>query len=161
MEMRCLTMTQPWATLAALDLKRLETRSWPPRYRGLLALHAGRGYADFTRSYLVDLCQTEPFCSALAQAGYHHFDELPRQAILAVTWLTGYWRITADNAPAEPERSFGNYTPGRWAWQLSGTRTLPKPLPVKGAHRLWRPPAAVRRQLLDFAGVGAGIKISR
>jgi hypothetical protein len=41
--MKGLTLTQPWATLVAIGAKRIETRSWPTRYRGLLAIHAGAG----------------------------------------------------------------------------------------------------------------------
>ena len=43
--MRALTLHQPWATLIALGIKTIETRSWPPP-RNLMgqtvAIHAGR-----------------------------------------------------------------------------------------------------------------------
>jgi len=35
---RTLSLWQPWASLMALGLKRMETRSWPMRHRGPLAI---------------------------------------------------------------------------------------------------------------------------
>ncbi len=46
-------------------------------------------------------------------------------------------RITRAHAPAEPERSFGDYTPGRFAWLLDHVRRLPEPVATKGALGLW------------------------
>lgn len=38
--MKALTLWQPWASLVALGVKRIETRSWPTTYRGPLLIHA-------------------------------------------------------------------------------------------------------------------------
>lgn len=38
---KALTIRQPWATLIALGVKTIETRSWRTNYRGPLAIHAG------------------------------------------------------------------------------------------------------------------------
>lgn len=43
--MRALTLWQPWASLVALDVKTIETRSWSTSYRGPLAIHAGSSLA--------------------------------------------------------------------------------------------------------------------
>jgi hypothetical protein len=37
----------------------------------------------------------------------------------------------------EPERSFGDYSPGRFMWLLTNIRALPEPIPAKGALGLW------------------------
>lgn len=39
--MKVLTLHQPWASLIALGVKTIETRSWSTAYRGPLAIHAG------------------------------------------------------------------------------------------------------------------------
>lgn len=39
--MKALTVRQPWASLIALGVKTVETRSWSTKYRGPLAIHAG------------------------------------------------------------------------------------------------------------------------
>lgn len=40
--MKALTLHQPWASLIALGVKTIETRSWSTRYRGPLAIHASK-----------------------------------------------------------------------------------------------------------------------
>lgn len=42
---KAITLYQPWASAVALGYKTIETRSWPTRYRGPLAIHAGRNTA--------------------------------------------------------------------------------------------------------------------
>jgi len=39
--MKALTLHQPWASLIALGVKTIETRSWSTPYRGRLLIHAG------------------------------------------------------------------------------------------------------------------------
>jgi hypothetical protein len=38
--MRAISLDEPWASLMALDLKRIETRGRPTNVRGELAIHA-------------------------------------------------------------------------------------------------------------------------
>ena len=38
--MKAITIWQPYAQAIALGLKKFETRSWPTKYRGKLAIHA-------------------------------------------------------------------------------------------------------------------------
>lgn len=40
--MKALTLHQPWATLVALGVKSIETRSWTTSHRGPIAIHAAR-----------------------------------------------------------------------------------------------------------------------
>lgn len=44
--MKALTLRQPYASLVSLGVKTIETRSWSTRYRGPLAIHAGKRRAD-------------------------------------------------------------------------------------------------------------------
>lgn len=46
--MKALTLHQPWATLVALVVKTVETRSWSTRYRGPLLIHAGQRPPDLS-----------------------------------------------------------------------------------------------------------------
>lgn len=45
--MKALTIRQPWASLIALGVKTILTRSWRTDYRGPLAIHAGLRYDPF------------------------------------------------------------------------------------------------------------------
>ena len=40
--MKALTLHQPWASLIAVGAKKIETRPWSTKYRGPLAIHAGK-----------------------------------------------------------------------------------------------------------------------
>jgi hypothetical protein len=39
--------------------------------------------------------------------------------------------------PTEQEMMFGDWTPGRYAWELANVQMLSKPIPAKGKQRLW------------------------
>ncbi len=141
--MKALTLTQPWATLVALGAKTVETRSWRTNYRGILAIHAAKGFPISAR----ELCTESPFCEALSGVGYG----LPRGFIIAICRLDicvptdacfigertagpdaqGSFSITSQ------EHSFGDYSPLRWAWILKEVRVLPEPVAAKGALGLW------------------------
>lgn len=97
--MRCLTLTQPWATLVAIGAKRIETRSWSTSYRGPLAIHAGKKWTREDRELLDTYGGvSNPFVNAL----YRHYrvdtdliDLLSRQRghVLAIATLQDVRRI--------------------------------------------------------------------
>jgi hypothetical protein len=138
--MKALSVMQPWATLIALGAKRIETRSWSTSYRGPLAIHAS---SRMSREAALSL-RTPPIREALAAGGYHQGIGpasnpcgLPLGAVIAVVTLVDVQRITLQHVPAEPERSLGDYTPGRCAWFIHDVRRLPEPVEAKGALGLW------------------------
>jgi hypothetical protein len=142
-----LTLTQPWASMieaVALGLpgKRIETRSWQTSYRGPLAIHAGKGLAGMQKGVWEDLCQSTPFREMLLEMGYVNAagqvntDALPRGAIVAVVDLVDILPVE-QVPPTEPERSFGNYAPGRYAWLLENVRRVEPPVQAKGKQGLW------------------------
>lgn len=140
--MRALSVMQPWATLIAIGAKRIETRSWATKYRGPLAIHAS---AKTSRRQRL-LALSRPIADALIEAGVilpEDEPDIPVGAIICVCDLVDVIKISADNIPPEPERSFGDYTPGRYAWHLANVRVLPRPIPAKGRLGLWMPPPDV------------------
>lgn len=156
---KCITLTQPWATLVAIGAKRIETRSWSTSYRGPLAIHAAKGLGPVGgRQGLRDLCVSEFFYPAL----YVHIDrteDLPLGAIVAVCRLvdcvpTEWVAMPPPAAPriardqnvwelTDQERAFGDYSAGRFAWLLADIQALPEPIPCKGALGLWEPDANI------------------
>lgn len=54
------------------------------------------------------------------------------RGILLYSEQTSYQRL-----PDEPELSFGDYSPGRFAWLLADIRPLSQPIPARGAQGLW------------------------
>lgn len=132
--MRAITLWQPWATMIALGVKRIETRSWPIP-PGPLAIHAAKQSPRQAR----ELALYDPFYWPLRGAGYN-IARLPSGVVVALVDVVICQLITASNAPDEPERSLGNYTPGRFAWHLANVRRVSPPLPARGRQGLWHWP---------------------
>ena len=130
--MKTISLTQPWATLVAVGAKKIETRSWQTSYRGPILIHASKGFP----AWAIRLCLDEPFLTVLVWAGYRTPVDLLRGFIIASAELVRIERITSANVPAEPERSFGDYTPGRFAWYLENVKPV-SPIAAKGALGLW------------------------
>jgi hypothetical protein len=137
---KVITLYQPWATLVAIEAKLFETRGWETGYRGPLAIHAGK---TVDKQALED----RRIAEALNRAGYKYFKDLPTGQIIASTNLTNCLPITIDILSGEPmagprivgipERFFGDYRPGRFAWELQEIRKLKNPVFIKGAQGLW------------------------
>ncbi|OPY64112.1 MAG: hypothetical protein A4E56_00166 [Pelotomaculum sp. PtaU1.Bin065] len=156
MNMKAISLLEPWASLVAVGAKRIETRSWPTNYRGLLAIHASKS----RRPMHMDLASGEPFRSALQPirkvievrgenkiALRYHFGcviaicRLVDCLYIGPTYLSEYYDGKTCGKklplPTGDELVFGNYTPGRFAWILKGVIRLPEPIPAKGWRRLW------------------------
>jgi hypothetical protein len=141
--MKALSFIQPFATLAAGGDKTVETRSWSTNYRGPLAIHASAGYGPGGRRGFYRVAFSEPFYSALKNY-WNRFTGsqplLPMGAVLATCELVAVAKIASFGYscdPGEPEKSFGDYTPGRYAWYLYNVQALPEPIPAKGKLGLW------------------------
>jgi activating signal cointegrator 1 len=143
---RTLTMTDPWGTLVVLGAKKIETRPWSTAHRGPLAIHIAKTLPPEAKAW----CDEAPFRQALEAGGYHRQPdagqnpwELPLGHIVAVVWLDEVQRITPTFQVEEPERSFGLFTPGRYAWTFSQVYRLAVPRPSRGSLGVWEwdPPA--------------------
>lgn len=141
--MKALTIIQPWATLIAIGEKQFETRSWRTNHRGSLAIHAGKQVDR-------NVCEQEPFKSVLARYGFTA-DNLPTGAVVAISELTNcyqaqpfglsdYVQLISDEAIKSIdgyEFAFGDYSKGRFAWELTDVLRLPEPVVAKGQQGLW------------------------
>lgn len=165
--MICISLSPPYGTLIALGLKRLETRSWSTSHRGLLAIHqtAAPGPRGTTEAALWDRCLSDEIGKALLNAGLGNPARLPRGKIVAVVDLVDCQMIGVlpDGTPAymaydefppvlqavqEPERSFGLYEAGRYAWLLANVRALPEPVSARGMPGLWTLPDYIEKEVL-------------
>ncbi len=133
MFIHCLSLTQPWATLVAAGGKQIETRSWPTKHRGLLAIHASQGWTDADKR----LGTHPPFSDVLYRAGVRSTLDLPRGTVVALCRLIDCVRTEDVCNWSDQERAFGDYTPGRWAWRLTDVYALPTPIPARGRLGLW------------------------
>lgn len=137
--MKAITIIQPWATLIALGEKKFETRSWRTHYRGPIAIHAGKKVDE-------EACWDDSIRNVLDEHGYTA-GNLPTGAIIATatlnrclksvdTWTDGY-ELENNELIYSPEYEFGDFTPGRYAWEMTNVQQLPEPIPAKGQQGFW------------------------
>ena len=150
--MKCLTLHQPWASLIACGAKRFETRDW---CHGLevgdsLAIHAGLKCAKPSDLPVNDAV-------AIRQALGLHWSLLPRGVVVctgrvvglwrSLGWIAGHeWHLDVEGrrgtlttlAIGRPGLHFGNYSPGRWLFELDQVRPLLNPQPAMGQRKIWQ-----------------------
>lgn len=159
--MKALTVWQPWASLLAIEAKRYETRGWETSYRGPIAIHAAVKPVHESLTGLLLGAETYAAVIAALADRYRqgHPSDLPTGAIIAVAELIGCHEIRDDGSGKKlrayiqrpnyrqeyiqgNELLFGDFTPGRFAWELKSVRMLDKPIPAKGRQGLWNFEAA-------------------
>lgn len=153
-----LTIWQPWASLVAVGAERYETRSWPAPQTlqpgDLLAIHAARRATAWDK-----LATTVAAAAArvLMQAGIDvgsvllGEDPLPKGEIVAVCQFCGCYPTEQILRPiSAQERMFGDWSPGRYAWELRVVIDLRhRPVEARGRQRVWQwePPQWVLDEL--------------
>jgi hypothetical protein len=154
--MKAITILQPWASLIACGAKKIETRSWATKYRGSIAIHAGKGTQN------INLCRQRIFWANLwpyeiaAQYSLQERidDFLPLGAVIAIADLVDCVKVVGrvslkigdekntvacldnDVRIMGNEFAFGDYEIGRYAWILDNVRKI-GPVPAKGMQRIW------------------------
>ena len=162
--MKILSLLEPWASLVALGKKKFETRSWKTKHRGRMGIHASKSFRTREKNLILNqplkgalknLCFRE---SALeGDRGKNIFaftpERLPLGAIIATCDLVDIYLITETELiqidppkgqepkrlplPTGDEYDFGDYAPGRYAWELADVAILPEPIQAKGRLGLW------------------------
>ena len=150
--MYAITLHQPWASLIALGIKTVETRSWPAPARLVgqrIAIHAGRrvvrqpgaAIERELREHLGnDWRRAVPAGAVLATATLagvakvERVDLLTNQAIHDVSTEIGHG-VPLGGTNIDP---WGDFSAGRWLWFLDDVEVLPEPIPAVGRQSLWR-----------------------
>lgn len=146
--MKAITIIQPWATLIATGEKKFETRSWSTKHRGEIAIHAGKKINK-------EACSKPEIKEALDRHGYT-VDNLPTGAVVATALLNECYEVIRENSEAQMvmfdktngtkfwevnkngnEFAFGDFSLGRYAWEMAEVELMDKPLPAKGQQGLW------------------------
>lgn len=130
--MKALTLTQPWATLVVLGIKRWETRGWFRRDVGRFAIHAGKGWSAEDRAFADDLHERGVLPVPRR--------ELPLGAVIGEVNLGGLVQTgtaVRKGYISDLEQSLGNYEPGRYAWELFDPVAYPEPIPARGSLGFW------------------------
>lgn len=129
---KALSLTEPWATLMMMGEKNIETKSWRTSFRGPVAIHAAKAMPIYAKAF-----STSP--EVLAAFLRHDLPQWFQPGkILCI-------RSLIDCVPTEdvgnllaPERQFGNYSAGRYAWIFaSEIELIIPPIEARGALGLW------------------------
>jgi hypothetical protein len=136
--MKALTLTQPWATLVAIGAKRIETRSWSTKYTGPIAIHAAKGFPVPAKTFTGSPFVAEALCLGHFGNLEPYWKQLPIGVVIGTVTLMGC-RFTQDivGEISERERTFGDYSYGRYAWFLSDPVLFEEPVPACGHLSLW------------------------
>ncbi len=148
MNLRGLSLLQPWASLFATKQKRIETRSWATPHRGEIIILAGKRW----EAEQAKIANQPTFFAALRQRPIPAGDpqalwaelapgdlHLPLGAALAIAELVDCKRVEdLEISKLEPQEiEFGDYRPGRFAWIFRNLRRLAGPVPMRGAQGLF------------------------
>jgi hypothetical protein len=144
--MKALSLTQPYGSLVAIGAKKVETRSWATKHRGLIAIHAAKGFPGWAK----DQCYSVRFADALWPNANPKsvisdiVKELPLGAIIAVASITAcestnYFGLLSNwiGDLSAQEKAFGDYSKNRYGWFLDEVQPLITPIPCRGALSLW------------------------
>lgn len=118
-----LSLWQPHAQAIALGIKVYETRSWPTKYRGPLAIHAAKKLfrpQEYPSAWVLEAR------ARLTVAG-GSLQELQYGTVVCVVDVV-------DCVPTDtiPPLFWGDFRPGRWAFSLERVRRLKQEIPVAG-----------------------------
>ena len=145
--MKALTLHQPWATLIAAGVKKMETRSWgPPRslIGHRIALHAGKQliksqnglgtgtWEMMNRLYGPDWSDLIPRGKVVATALL-----ADASRVLALDLETGRATLGGSSPRTVLADPYGDFSPGRWLWFLEDVQPCNPPVPASGAQGLW------------------------
>lgn len=131
--MKAISLWQPWATGMALGLKRVETRSWWTKHRGLLAIHAAQREDKDATARLLG--------GRRVVAG----------AVVAIVDLIDCIEMTPMDVRLvdAAEKEWGDWRAGRFAWKTRLIVALEPAVTWPGHQGLWdwEPPPDIEIEL--------------
>ena len=140
--MKAITLHQPYASLIAAGVKRIETRSWtaPAALIGeRIAIHAGKRVVRMSEISAAERAQlTRIF-------GMNWRVKIPYGGIVAVATLADSRRVRVEaDRPTEPlELMFGGFAIGRHMWRLDNVVEVRPCARINGRQGFWNVPIGV------------------
>lgn len=145
MLIKCFALWQPWASLVIHGFKKIETRPGYNGHRGITGIHATLDNSQFKKQN-EEIFYSDPFYKLLSSVGYKRFEDLPRGGVLGTVQVTEWRKIVVRdpihpkvemNAPIDhQEKSFGNYTAGRFGITMIDPHKFEKIFPASGKQNL-------------------------
>lgn len=144
--MRALTFTNPYGPLIISGDKRYETRSFRTHIRGPILIHAAKLYPGWAKR----LSESAIFCRSLGwpeppqritqewcEEMKRRIEDLPCGCIIGQANVINCVPVERIRGGlSAKELAFGDYSDGRFAWEMGSPRRLP-PWPAKGLQGFW------------------------
>ncbi|MBL1208250.1 ASCH domain-containing protein [Geminocystis sp. GBBB08] len=133
MQIKAISLWQPWASLIAFNYKKYETRSWSTNYRGKILICSAKiskPYLKDIANYLVNKHELNNF--------YKDWNEFPFGKAIAICNLTDCIKITPEllAKQSQLEIDCGNWELERYAWRLKDIKPI-IPFPIKGKQKFF------------------------
>ena len=118
--MKCLTVRQPFAALIVAGIKTIECRTWDPRIRGPILIHAGK-----------DRLPLDPEFWPL-------LERVPDHLLNASGLVIGKVRVSACRRLTTSDRAAALFDPkpGSYGWLLEGAEEISF-VPLRGQQKLF------------------------
>ena len=134
--MKALTIWQPYAALLITDIKKYETRGWATKYRGPIAIHAAKKPIKEEARMIPEEVQ-----GAINMIVHRSGNKIkfPLGAIVGTAELVDCHRIDEVFIATLPEdeKTMGDFTIGRYAWEFINKSTETQRQDVTGGQGLW------------------------
>jgi hypothetical protein len=140
-EIRVLSVKQPWASLIVRGIKRFEARSWPPKWRGRIAIHASG--SPIPRAQWDALCEDSEVHATLKRAGlrdYASVQSLPTSAIVGAVTVSDA-RVTEDwsiEECSDLDAALSASAMEMILWRLEAPREFGPIENINGKLNLWK-----------------------
>ena len=126
--MKVISIKEPFATLIAKGIKKIETRSWKTNYRGELFIHAsGKQLAkEFIKNdFVLDL---------IKNMDVNYGNIICKCNLVDCIYMDeGFLNYINQN---QIEYNLGEYKLGRYAWIIEDVEPI-YPMPAKGRLNIW------------------------
>lgn len=122
-EVKVLTLKQPWATLVAEGIKKYEFRTWKTNYRGKVLIHAGAGVDKKELSRFKDLNLEYPSKKIIAEVEIEDCLELDDKL--------------NDKIIQENNIAYGSKKRTGYAWKLKNVKKIDINKEINGKLGLW------------------------
>ena len=127
---------QPFPSAIAQGKKTIELKTWATRYRGMIAIHAGKQwYGGVKLPGRVTEEKIQPIKNALKRMSMSgKIADYPMGAIIAVARLVACRHLTSDEYKAlqNEHRSDAAWEPSEYAWFFEDVRQLDTPIETRG-----------------------------
>lgn len=149
--MKAITLWQPWAHLCVLGAKPFETRGWATCVRERIAIHAAARTLAEVFKKMPELTVSSIY-EAFWRKGWEpeEVDELPVGMVVGTAEIAGCYKIETLEPDLAMLRSgddvvgvsglelrLGDFTPGRYAWELANPIIFKTPVPAIGRLGFW------------------------